>query len=41
MEMSLGVTILLCETKIDDIDLITSLANAHEEVVWLDIPVDE
>jgi hypothetical protein len=41
VEMSLGVTVLLGKTEINDIDLVTTLSYAHEEVVWLDITVDE
>jgi hypothetical protein len=39
--VSLGVTVLLGQTKINDIDLIASLSDAHEEVVRFDITVDE
>lgn len=39
--MSLGVTVLLGQTEINDIDLVAALADAHQEVVWLDITVDE
>jgi len=41
VEMSLWVTVLLSQTEINNIDLVTTLANAHEEIVWLDITVDE
>lgn len=41
VEMGLGVTVLLCQTKIDHVDLVATLADAHEEVVWLDVTVDE
>lgn len=41
MEMSLGVAIFLRQTEIDNVDLVPSLANAHEEVVGLDIAMDE
>ena len=41
MEVRLWVTVLLGQTEINDIDLITTLANAHEEVVRLDVTVDE
>ena len=41
MEVSLGVTVLLCKTEINDIDLVAPLANAHKEVIWLDITVNE
>lgn len=39
--MRLGVTVLLGQTKVDNVDLVTTLANAHEEVVGLDVTVDE
>ena len=39
--MSLGVSVLLGETEINDIDLIASFSNAHEEIVWLDVSVDK
>ena len=41
VEVGLRVTVLLGQTEIDDIDLIAALADAHEEVVRLDITVDE
>jgi len=41
VEVSLWVTVLLGQTEIDDIDLVTTFANAHQEVVRLDITVDE
>ncbi len=41
VEVGLGVTVLLCETKVDDVDLVAAFSNAHEEVVRLDVAVDE
>lgn len=41
VKMSLGVSILFGETEIDDIDLVSSLANTHQEVVWLDVSMNE
>jgi hypothetical protein len=41
VEVRLGVTILLGQAKVNDVDLVATLANAHEEVVWLDVAVDE
>jgi hypothetical protein len=41
VEVSLWVTVLLGQTKVNDIDLVTAFANTHQEVVWLDITVDE
>jgi hypothetical protein len=41
MEVGLGVAVLLSKTEIDDIDLVATLSDAHEEVVRLDVAVDE
>lgn len=41
MEVRLWVTVLLGETEIDDIDLITALADAHQEIVGFDVSMDE
>lgn len=41
VEVGLRVTVLLGQTEIDHVDLVTTLADAHEEVVGLDITVDE
>jgi hypothetical protein len=41
VEVSFWVTVFLCETKINDIDLVATFSNAHQEIVWLDITVDE
>jgi hypothetical protein len=41
VEVSLRVTVLLGQTKINDVDLVATFANAHEEVVGLDVSVDE
>ena len=41
VEVRLWVTILLSKTEIDDIDLVSTLPNAHQEVVGLDITMDE
>jgi hypothetical protein len=41
VEVSLGVSVLLSKTEIDHVHLVSTLANAHEEVVGLDITVDE
>lgn len=39
--MRLGVTVLLGKTKVDHVDLVTTLADAHQEVVGLDVAVNE
>ena len=41
VQVRLGVAELLSETEVDDIDLVATLANAHQEVVGLDIAMDE
>jgi hypothetical protein len=41
MKMGLRVPELLRETEIDDVDLIATLADSHEKVVGLDVPMDE
>ena len=41
VEVSLGVTVFLGKTKVNNVDLVSTLANAHQEVVGLDITVDE
>jgi hypothetical protein len=41
VEVRLGIAVLLGQTEIDHIDLVAALANAHEEVVRLDITVDK
>lgn len=41
MEVGFWVTVFLGETEINHVDLIASLADTHEEIVWLDISVDE
>ena len=41
VEMRLRVAVLLGQAKVDDVHLIATLADAHEEVVGLDVAVDE
>lgn len=41
VEVSLGVAVLLGQTKINHVDLVSALSDAHQEVVRLDITVDE
>ena len=41
VEVGLGITVLLGETEIDNVDLVATLADAHEEIIRLDITVDE
>jgi hypothetical protein len=41
VEVSLRVTVLLSQTKIDDVDLVATLSNAHKEVIRLYIAMDE
>lgn len=41
MEVSFWVAIFFRKSEIDHIDLIATLANAHEKVIGFDIPVNE
>lgn len=41
MEVCLRVAVFLGETEIDDVDLVPAFADAHQEVVGLDVAVDE
>jgi hypothetical protein len=41
VEVRLRIAVLLGQTEIDNVDLVAALANAHEEVVGLDVTVDE
>jgi hypothetical protein len=41
VEVRLGIAVFLSQTEIDHVDLVAALANAHEEVVGLDVTVDE
>lgn len=39
--MCASVAVFLGQTKVDNVDQVALLAQAHEEVVWLHISVDE
>ena len=41
VEVRLRVAVLLGQAKVNYVDLVASLANAHEEIVGLDVAVDE
>lgn len=41
VEMGLRVAVFLCQSEVDDIDLISTLAYPHQEVVRLDITMNE
>lgn len=41
MEMGLWVTEFLRKTKVDNVDLVATFSNAHQEVVGLDVTMDE
>lgn len=41
VEVRLGVAVLLGQTKVNDVDLVATLANTHQEIVGLDITVNE
>jgi hypothetical protein len=41
VQVRLGVSVLLGESKINDVDLVASLANAHQEIVGFNVSMDE
>jgi hypothetical protein len=41
MKVGLWVPKILGETKVDDIDLIPTFSDSHEEIVGLDVSMDE
>jgi hypothetical protein len=41
VEVSLRVTVFLSQTEINHVDLVATLANAHQEVVGLDVTMNE
>lgn len=41
VQVSLRVAIFLGQTEIDDVDLIATFTNTHQEVVGLDVTMDE
>ena len=41
VKVRLWVTVFLCQSEVDDIDLISTLPNPHQKVVRLDITMDE
>lgn len=41
VEVSLRVAVLLGQTEVNNVDLVATLANTHQEVVGLDVSVDE
>ena len=41
VEVRLGVTVFLGETKVNHIDLVAAFSNAHQEVVGLNVTVDK
>ncbi len=41
VEVCFRVTVFLGQTKVNNIDLVATLANTHQEVVGLDVTMDE
>lgn len=41
MQVGLGISEFLGETEIDNVDLVASLPDSHQEVIWFDVSVDE
>ena len=35
------VSVLLCQTEVDQEEFVTVATNTHQEVVWFDVAVDE
>lgn len=41
MEMRLRIAVFLGKTEVNDIDLVSALANSHQKVVRFDVPMNE
>lgn len=41
VQVGLWIAELLGKTEIDDVDLVATLADSHEEVIWLNVAVNE
>lgn len=41
VQMALGVAVFLCKSEINHVHLVAPFANAHQEVVWLDVAMDK
>lgn len=41
VQVALGVAVFLCKSEINHVHLVATLANAHQEVVWLDVTMDK
>ena len=41
VEMTLGVTVLLGQTKVNHVHLVAAFSDAHQEVIGLDIAVNK
>ena len=41
VKVRLGIAVLLGETKINHVDLVAALTNAHEKVVGLNVTMDK
>lgn len=41
VEMGFWVTVLLSQTEVDDVDLVPTLSNAHQEIVRFDVTMDK
>lgn len=41
VEVGLRVAIFLCQTEVNNIDLVATFSDAHQKVVGLDVTVDE
>lgn len=41
VEVSFWITIFLSEAKINHVDLISTFADTHQEIIWLDVTMDK
>lgn len=41
VEVGLRVAEFLGQTKVDNVDLVAALSDAHQKVVWFDVAVDK
>ena len=41
MKVRFGITVLLCQAEVNNVDLVSTLPDSHQEVVGLDVSVNE
>lgn len=35
-----GIPVLLCEAKVNDVDVVLTAPESHQKIVWFDIPME-